>query len=197
MDWLTNNILSILNLAALILLSLFGKNWVNKKKSEIEKSMNKELEEIKSALSKEQLIHKLQFEKEFDIYEKLWARLIIFENVTRRYIAILSFFEPKKDLDETQKKMLQKYNGAFGDIEKTISISKPFYSVQVYKYTDELLNAAHSKVISSQFISYEKEPKKYLNEFKKYNKEIKKIIDNIEEAIRERIRNIGEAKLIE
>jgi len=194
-NWITNNILSILNLGVLILLSLFGKNWVNEKKAEIEKSVNKELEEIKLALSREQFIHKLQFEKEFNIYSELWENLIDLKEAIELLIPITDIREAGKSEEEIKEERLKNVRDAYINVQKGITRKKPFYDKEVYKNANEILKKSISQGLA--YIYPSRDVIKHYEKAKERTDQIKNIINNIEEAIRKRIRNIGEAKLIE
>lgn len=197
-NWFTNNILSILNLATLILISLFGKNWINKKRIDFETSMNEDLEKIKSSLSKEQFIHKLQFEKEFQVYSELWEKLIALRHSTALIIhpSTAKKLDKSNEEDKREKEeILKKVTNSYDEAEKTIINNKPFYSEEVYKNADRILEESMRQIISWHY------PHEDINSHYVIAKgrvdEITAIIGDIEEAIRERIRNIGEAKLIE
>jgi len=50
-------------------------------------------------------------------------------------------------MDKFDKKMLHKYVKAIGNVQTTITNSKPFYSEQVYKYADKLLSKSYYKIL--------------------------------------------------
>lgn len=176
MDWIIKNLFSILNLLALILLSLYGKNWVNRKKADLEK----EIEELKASHSKELFIHKLQFDKEFEIYEYLWMNIAHFQ----RALHLFSDPEDKEQVDEIARLVRE--------VKETIINNTPFYSKEINEKAELMLELSAGPVILS--IHEKKINKERLEETKK---EISIICGDIEKAIRERINNIGRAKLIE
>lgn len=175
--WLQNNLLALLDFLALIGLSLWGRVWVNKKKAQ----QDQRIEELKLSLLKEQTIHKLQFEKEFEVYDYLWMKIAHL----KKHTAILY---DKLDAPNI-KKEFAKFLITWEDVKETINIRAPFISKEVYKICQAIL-----KLAASAFDA-EKPPQK--SELGKIKKEIANLSSKVEEAIRERIKNIGEAKLIE
>jgi len=178
-NWISTNILSLLNLLILIALSLFGRNWVNKKN-----------EEIKSLYSKEQYIHRVQFEKEFNLYSELWKHVHQYRSIINN---IMSFLKEEKDKSsiKSAELNLKKLKRIGSEIAKIVDHYKPFFAEEVYEKT--LNFAKESEVLISLYLLPEKEfHDKEALELDKFDS----IIDEIEQVIRKRIRNIGEAKLV-
>ena len=69
-----NIIWSTINSLMLILLPIIAKLWADNK-----------LMKLKSSLSKGEFIHRLQFEKEFETYQELWANLIKLKNLVELF----------------------------------------------------------------------------------------------------------------
>jgi len=176
MEWVKENLFSIVNLAALILLSLWGRAWVNRKKADLEK----EIEGVKASHSKELFIHKLQFEKEFKIYEYLWMNIAHFQGA----LNLFSDPEDKGQLDEITR--------LFKKVKETIINNIPFYSKEIHDKAELILNLSTGPVL---FSVYQK--KINIERLEEIKKEISIICNGIEKAIRERINNMGKAKIIE
>lgn len=185
-----NIIWSAINSLILILLPIIAKIWADRK-----------LEKLKSALSKEQFIHKLQFEKEFNLYVEIWKHLHHFRTETAD---IISTLKNKPDIISTLKKnkgkprkgsiFPRKFVKIVEKITEVIEYHKPFFAEEVY---EKSLNfAKESAVLIVHSLFTEKEKKINDLEILKLDK-FDSIIDDIEKAIRKRIRNIGESKLIE
>lgn len=177
--WVLTNIMSLLNLLALIVISIFGKNWINKKN-----------EEIKSFYSKEQYIHRVQFEKEFNLYSELWKHVHQYKSIINN---IMSVLREKKDksLIKSLKLNFKKLKRIGSEIVKIVDHYKPFFAEEVYEKTLNL--AKESEVLIGLYLLPEKEfHDKEALELDKFDS----IIDEIEQVIRKRIRNIGEAKLV-
>ncbi|HEB35926.1 hypothetical protein LCGC14_2722740 [marine sediment metagenome] len=181
--WILANIMSLLNLLALIAISIFGRNWVNKKN-----------EEIKSLYSKEQFIHKLQFEKEFKIYLNLWEKLISLKNsaeLVTLHDALKTKGEHKKEIEG---QIIIKLIDDINNVKRTTENNRPFYDEEIYNNALKIIESTKTFVGRSEDLG--KEKIEHLLKLVKSESQIYKIIDSIEKAIRKRIRNIGEAKLI-
>ena len=177
--WVLANIVSLLNLLALIVISIFGKNWINKKN-----------EEIKSLYSKEEYIHRVQFEKEFNLYSELWKHVHQYRSITKNFMSALKEIKDKSS-EKSAKLTLKKLMRIAGEIEKIVDHYKPFFAEEVYEKT--LTLAKESEVLISLHLLPDKEfHDKEALELDKFDS----IIDEIEQVIRKRIRNIGEAKLV-
>lgn len=169
-------------------------NKINKNLAETESRLSKELADIKSSLSKEQFIHRLQFEKEFKIYSNLWEKLIRLKNsaeLVTLHDALRAKGEPRK---EFESQMVIKLMDNIINVQRTIEDNRPFYNEEIYK------NALRIIELTKTFLGRPKdlgeEKIEHLSKLVKGESQIYKIINDIELAIRKRIRNIGEAKLI-
>ena len=164
----------------------------------IPSEVNKKTEKIKSALAKERFIHRIQFEKEFEIYLKLWRKLFDLKEATEMLVLVVDYDEPGLTQEETRKIRLERAEKAYGEVRKAINYSKPFFAKDVYKHAKKILRESFKQVLVSQ--SPGRHVEEFLERFGKAQKrtqDILKIIDKIEKAIRDRILNIGEAELIE
>jgi hypothetical protein len=56
--------------------SWLGKVWAGRILQTEKVKFEKELERIKAEYAKKHTVHRLQFQKEFDLYEKLWESLV-------------------------------------------------------------------------------------------------------------------------
>lgn len=175
-----NIIWSSINTLILILLPIIAKSWAEKK-----------LTKLKSSLSKGEFIHRLQFEKEFNLYSELWKNVHQYKSIIKN---IMSFLREKKDKSSINSAKLnfKKLARIGSEIEKIVDHYKPFFAEEVYEKT--LTFAKESEVLMRLYLLPEKEfHDKEALELDKFDS----IIDEIEQVIRKRIRNIGEAKLIE
>ena len=103
---------------------IIGKTWVEDYKLEI----NKELEEYKTKLSSYTLVTKLQFELEFKIYIELISEISSALNCLIKLKARVN--------EEINKESHNKIT----EIIKMTSKYQPFYSKEIYKHLEVLLN---------------------------------------------------------
>ena len=181
-----NIIWSSINSLILILLPIIAKSWADKK-----------LTKLKSSLSKGEFIHRLQFEKEFRIYSQLWKKLIILRNSTATIVHPITAKRQEEseeeDAREKEDRLRKVYNN-YEEIEKMIINNKPFYSEKVYENAERILEESMKQIFGWHY-PHEDINSHYTIALGRV-KEISVIIDDIERAIRERIQNIGEAKII-
>ncbi len=130
MDWISTNILSILNLLVLIALSLFGRNWVNQKS-----------EEIKALYSKKEIIYRMRIEKEYEIYQQLWEKLwILRESMANASILYASKFDKGIiEQEEIQTDALKRLSESHTEAMQVIHRNIPFYEKKLLDYPNKLL----------------------------------------------------------
>ena len=138
--------------------------------------LNRKLEEIKSSLSKKELIHKIQFEKEFEIYWSLWKKIGHLKITATLYFIILDFDSSEKS------EFFDPFLEELENVYETIIIREPFLAEEVYKRTDKLTK------ISLEVLKKFKNPiTANQSELRKIKDELFEICAEIEKAIRRRI----------
>ena len=182
------------------IITVIGKFYVDRKLEQVRAGYDKELENLKAKLAQKHTIHKLQFEKEFEICEKLWAALVELKNVCAENIYTLQsdgkLIAAGRKLKQGNLDCLhEKCKTAF----KLVENNKPFYADDVFdnalkfaKIAGLLANdlfsaraqASQGKTVNSQ---------EYFDEVNR----MMPIINDIEESIRRRIGIIGSAKIVE
>jgi hypothetical protein len=142
MEW-TGYIIGFLSAPVVVgIAALFGKIWagriLEKDRARYQTEVESLLQDMRTKDNKELLVHRLQFEKEFAIYQELW--------VSARKLAIACqvfqdlFMDPGKSKDELYQE-LGHAHGAFSDVVRT---NEPFYATKVYLVAEEL----HELVLS-------------------------------------------------
>lgn len=134
---------------------------------------------------KEVLIHKIQFEKEFTIYQELWKKLIdlkIFASLLRPEFEVVN---GEQTDDERKKVRLEEFNLAFKECFNLYEKYKPFYSEEIYEEIRKTILIANREVIEY------KRGKSYTDEYwdnaEKNIDEIVSSTDIICQKIRDRI----------
>ena len=171
MDWISTNILSLLNLLILVTLSLFGRNWVNRKS-----------EEIKSLYSKKEIIYRMRIQREFEIYQLLWRRLVDLRESALNVDSLLTIYGLdffKKE--EMKKESLRKFYGRLKEAMNIINSNIPFYDKKIFKLSQEITETSKwfGELISLSEIKSEKHAK-----LAESIEEINLFVDKVEKAIR-------------
>ncbi len=160
--------------------------------------IDRRLEALKSQLEKKNVIHKLQFEKEFQLYSDLWKALV---NV-RRTASITPMLdimpEGSQPLD-VYKERWKKAAEALQNAMDSLNYNQPFYHNDVSAPAGELLSECRRHLIKLQTnLQYgERVELDMYGEDEKLSKMINDAVDKIAIAIQNRIGLLQEAQLIE
>lgn len=143
------------------------------------------LANLNSKLEKNNFIHKLQFEKEFEIYSDLWIKLIDVRDKARALRPKFDSVDPNQPIKEIKIQRLsdlqQPYNSCLESFEK----NKPFYNDKVYYEIEKIL-----KIVRSEAVDYEYNPSSGLDYYDVAEKNISNILNSLDKisiVIRERI----------
>jgi len=140
---------------------------------------------------KELLVHRLQFEKEFAIYQELWAC------ARRLALACQGFHDlqqgPVKPHDELVAELCEAHN----DFLEAVRSNEPFYATTVFEAAEELRKAAVSLHLTDRRqrrLEGANEPEKVVDRFMQLDEEKSRLLEAIpaalpglRDAIRERI----------
>jgi len=147
--------------------------------------VTRKIEDLKSKYSRQQFIHKLQFEKEFEIYLKLWKELVDFRISTERLIKSVEMIPENMTEKEYKKKKLEALHKHFQTLHDTVKKHKPFYSEEVFKDVQEIKDIA---VTQLRFFHFpDQDTLKHYKDAEDRIGKINSIADRIEKSIRDRI----------
>ena len=173
-------------------------NWFVSKKLQAQKhEHDKQLESLKSKLGKKNTIHKLQFEKEFQLYGKLWKALV---DVRKKTVITPTCDRMLRDMSlyDVYKKRYEIAVDAFNKAKDLFEDHRPFYHDDVSKITRDLLSQCRGYIESvGRMLSYGSFNDKLHNEADELLKKIPEAINQIEEAIKRRIGLLQEAEIVE
>jgi hypothetical protein len=132
-------------------------------------------------------VHKLQFEKEFEIYNALWGKLVDLKK------KVLILRTPKEAIEYGKyedfiENKLEQFSNSYDAVFEMVHNNKPFYSEDIFKTIDALLRHCQKEFFRIQF-KHEKNEKSERPEvdlLKSIDKTTR-YINSICEAIRKRI----------
>jgi len=145
-------------------------------------------------VAKEQLIHKIQFEKEFEIYKELWGELVVLRDLIQEYL-----LTPKTDSSYKEKAwhILAKLKRQHDRVKLITDRNKPFYGEEVNKNAKKTLIASlerqsplaryFGRISRGESPFFEEIPDNDYQSIDDEYKIINIIIDDTEKAIRKRI----------
>ncbi len=117
-----------------------GKVWANrileKDRIRYQTQMESLLEDLRTRESKELLVHRLQFEKEFEIYRQLWTAVLALGRATRE------FRDLKIGKAKSQGETLKEFADAFDGLNTVVFDNRPFYAPAVFEKTKAALDLA-------------------------------------------------------
>ncbi|AUC74904.1 hypothetical protein [Olleya sp. Bg11-27] len=143
------------------------------------------IEKLKRENQKSNLIHKTQFEKEFKIYESLWATLTELRNHASSLRPIGEVYNLNQSEEERKKQRLEKFLKAFYDCTKIFDNNKPFYPKEIYNEINNVIQLAKKEVL--EYKRGKEHSRDYWENAEKNITEIIESTDNVCERIRERI----------
>jgi hypothetical protein len=112
-----------------------GKIWagriLEKDQVRYQTRMESLLEDLRTRESKELFVHRLQFEKEFEIYETLWRKLYVFNPWLKSFDEIMS---PKLVHDRAQR-----LPHMVATLSETVCRYQPFYYPEIFAKCAEFL----------------------------------------------------------
>lgn len=168
-----NIIWSTLMSLAIILIPIIVKLWVNKNTAK-----------LKLSLSKEEFVHQIRFNREFNIYQFLWKKLA---TLTRESQLLTSSGYYSFNGKDTRS---QDFGKALSCAYSVLDNNIPFYSQEVYEPAKKILDVLNEKTsylrlaLSPGF----KDPEnKHFEKAQNAIEEIRPLIKDVEKAIRKRI----------
>lgn len=186
---------NIINAIALICVAVLVPyfQWRNQSKlsREIEKfrtKHNTDMEELKAEYTKKQTVHRVQFEREFRIYRKLWEAIT---EVNAATLQVLSKVSLATDKTERTIAYMEKTNKCYDTVSKLYRIiirNSPFYSRGIWTLCKDL------GLQLTEYIKQSDANKIDAAQMGKLTATMSVNTNAIENAIRERI---GNAEIIE
>jgi len=180
-----------------VIIGMIGKLFVDRKLQNQKAEYDKQLESLKSKLEKKNTVHKLQFEKEFQLYGELWKAL-----VDVRSTATIT---PSVDIMPRDQSHYDVYKGrfesaadAFNKANDLFKYYSPFYHDDVSTITEDLLGQCRKHIRKvARVLSSGKFDDKLFDSADELFKKMTEAINEIEKAIKQRIGLLQEAEIVE
>ena len=158
---------------------------------------DEQMESLKSKLGKKDTIHRLQFKKEFELYEELWKAL--FDVRSKVIITPTCDSKPRgKPTFDVYKDRYDAALPAFNIANRLFNDHRPFYHDDVSKTTKDLLSQCRGYIfdVGRMLASGSKDAELNDKADDLFDKSTK-AIDEIEKAIKLRIGILQEAEIID
>lgn len=145
---------------------------------------SKKILKLETEAERKNLIHKFQFEKEFNVYTDLWAKLIDLRNSTASLRPIMDTRERGKTEEEIKNERLKEQWTKLVAVADTFDKNKPFYSKDIYKEIESLIKLSRFEAIDYQ---HGERNRDYWEKAEENIKKIVESMDKIANLIRKRI----------
>lgn len=145
------------------------------------------LEKVRGKTEKEILVHKVQFEKEFEVYKSLWNALVILRDTTVSLRGVLEWDVPGESEPDRIKRKMVGFHPAYDSFLELVERNRPFYAEEIYAKVKELISNTHSEVISFLRVGREYRSQEELHQFYEIRKKIQALSDETCDLIRNRI----------
>jgi len=177
--------------------SCIGTWFVNKKLQAQKLEHDQKIASLQSKLQRKHTVHKLQFEKEFQLYVELWKELV---NVRSTVIITptLDMMPMDKPHYEVYKERFESAVDAFNKTNGLFEYNRPFYHDDVSEITGKLLVRCRGYINNVSVMLRDK--RDYDKLFDKADELLRKLPDEIheiEKAIKGRIGLLQEAEIVE
>ncbi|MCD8455184.1 hypothetical protein LNJ08_12365 [Tenacibaculum finnmarkense genomovar ulcerans] len=131
------------------------------------------------------LVHKMQFEKEFEVYRELWPELMKLKTATLELRPICEIIPNGATKEEIEKEKSKNFNEPFIACAKIFLENKPFYPKDIFEEVESMLKTSREEAYE-----WKDTIENRLSNYKNAKKNIDKITSNIDEIclkIRDRI----------
>jgi hypothetical protein len=182
------------------LAAFLGKLWATSIAQREQSELDVELEQLKADLQKANQkldarlqksihVHRVQFEKEFEIYLALSSSLV---NLRNSFFSLNRNLRPIRDDPDERKKywdeQAKDFIKSYTDFRDLVDNNKPFYCQTVFDAAQKLVDRSVDELIYRQF--HGGEAAHPLKELKEIKKELLASVSEIIEAIRKRIASL-------
>lgn len=181
------------------LAAVLGKIWVgqvlNRENAEhqrqltnLQAQLDATNERLRAELEKGLHIHKVQFEKEFKIYEELWSKLVELRKASLSLRPAMDMVDTKETEGKRKTKRLTRFGNAIAEFIDVTDKNRPFYSEDVYQSMEKLWKLTHSEAIEYKHLNPHDD--KYWDKAQKNREEILTEIEQCCKIIRGRIGSV-------
>jgi hypothetical protein len=148
----------------------------------------KELEGLKSQLNAKFHAQTVRFEKEFKVFEEVWAALVSLRDATTRLRPTIDYADPKKP--EVAKERLEDFGKGYDGFYSVVHCNRPFFPQEIFDLLRGLLKLALGEARDYQegWSDPRSHDPDYWKTAEKNSQEILARIEEICEAIRKRIK---------
>lgn len=142
------------------------------------RKLDRELAPLKANLEKGVYVHKVQFEKEFEAYSKIWTKLVSLREKVADMVGTSGHRHHNKIL-------VDEFSNSWDEFRMEVDNNKPFYDLSVFNKLDALILSTRKRAFLNLLPSSESESE--WTNIEEGQKKLFEQIDEAGEAIRERL----------
>ena len=152
--------------------------------------INQKLESIKTDFSKRGTLFRLQAEKEFDVYSKIWERVIELKFAVEELRPVLDFVDPNEPASERWSRRYANAVKNGRNLRIEVENLRPFYPHALFLQFQNILQKTQEEIVDFEFSLDQQKEKMSLEGYKKGRENLGEILDNLNQVcdlIRKRI----------
>lgn len=166
-----------------------GKVWATRISGKESSALTREIEHLKANLEKRVFIHKVQFEKEFEVYLDLSKRIHAFRTAYFTLNAVLKNVPTDPEIARRKQEELQTaFVNAYTHLRDGLEEYKPFYAMQIHELAKPIIELAIDQLIFMQFPIQSNIPR--YQEVQQQKKHLLASVESVVEEIRKRISSV-------
>jgi hypothetical protein len=116
------------------------------------------VEVLKADLSKKTTLHKLQAEKEFEVYSEIWDKAITLKFALQELRPAMDTIDPNEPPEERWNRRYKKVREAFSEFTQSVEKQRPFYPEKSYQELQTLSGEVWNEIVDFEF-SFEEDQK--------------------------------------
>jgi len=178
------------------------KRWLTRALERDKAENQRQLEDLRADLGRRHTVHKLQFEMEFELYRELWKALVDLRNKAV-VTPVLDRMPKEKTTVEVYNERFEEARTAFNNLNRLFREHHPFYHHSVTQTADSMLSECRSylelvgRTLRNSRSWTKEHPSDMYDSANELQRKMSDLADRIEEAIRQRIGLLHEARLVE
>ena len=174
------------------LIILLGKIWLEKQLQSQITDNEAKLKSIQAELDKSNHVHRIQFEKEFQIYEEIWSKLLELRNKTLSLRPVMDTYNPNETEEDRKKRRLDDFSEAVNEFTKIFHTQQPFYPQEIFDYLAEIRTITFKEAIGYKNKNIDRDD--YWEEVERNHDRILENIETVLKLIRQRIGSLKISK---
>lgn len=105
----------------------------------ITQTQKKKILALQNNEERRNLIHRYQFEKEFEIYQLLWSKLVQFDTAQHK-LKSYRMNTSDEEMIAKNRLLIEEFNLAYKELQHSFVLNKPFYSNHIFDEVKQIID---------------------------------------------------------